>query len=136
MSWNPFSYLKKSEKVNVCLWDADNSHERLILRREGEIVRDLARDRTYLLSGAIPLLEKVAGKPQWVYHFDRRTGAGLTFDRDNSLVTLKTSPELLHKFIDSNFLGQLVNVLPGFGMIVLSFALGFCLAGMLFGLFG
>lgn len=136
MSWNPFVYLKKSEKVAVCLWDNDLSHDRITCRREGDVVRDLGRDRTYLLAGAVPIVERVAGKPTWVYHLDRKTGAGLRFERSGDLVSLQTTPELLHKFVDSNFLGQLVNVMPGIGMILLAFGLGFFLAGTIFGLFG
>lgn len=137
MSLNPFVYLKKSEKVNVCLWDTDMSQERITCRRENDVVRDLGRDRTYLLAGAVPVVERTnGGKPTWVYHFDKKTGAGLHFERSGDLVQLQTTPALLHKFVDSNFLGQLVNITPGIGMILLAAALGFFLAGTIFGLFG
>ncbi len=138
MTWNPFIYFKKSEKVKLVIWKNNaTAWEIGTARLNGTTARELGKDRTYDLAGEIPILvREESGSTVPYYQVDAQTGAGLHFVRGESLLQLQTNPDLLHKVIDANFLGQLVGILPGIGLIVLAFLLGVFFTGTLFGLFG
>ena len=60
----------------------------------------------------------------------------MEFQKDSSLITLRTNPDILHNVIDTNLLAQLFGIEPSIKMVVMGFAIGFLLAGTIFGMFG
>lgn len=137
MSFNPFKWFKRSETIEACIWNTNaTENRRCRLTLTGEVGRDLKTDRTYNRAGRIPIPTREGNSIKQVYHFDEETGAGVEFQKDSSLITLRTNPDILHNIIDTNLLAQLFGIEPSIKMVVMGFAIGFLLAGTIFGMFG
>ena len=137
MSFNPFKWFKRSETIEACIWNTNaTENRRCRLTLTGEVGRDLKTDRTYNRAGCIPIPTREGNSIKQVYHFDEETGAGVEFQKDSSLITLRTNPDILHNVIDTNLLAQLFGIEPSIKMVVMGFAIGFLLAGTIFGMFG
>lgn len=137
MSNNPFKWFKRAETIEACIWNTNaTENRRCKLSLTGEVGRDLKTDRTYNRAGRIPIPTREGNSVKQVYHFDEETGAGLEFQKDASLLTLRTNPDLLHQVIDTNLLAQLFGIEPSIKMVVMGFVIGFLLAGTIFGMFG
>lgn len=137
MSFNPFKWFKRSETIEACIWNTNATEARRCkLTLTGEVARDLKTDRTYNRAGRIPIPTREGGSIKQVYHFDEETGAGVKFKKDENLITLQTNPDILHNVIDTNLLAQVFGIEASIKMVVMGFAIGFLLAGTIFGMFG
>lgn len=137
MSYNPFKWFKRAETIEACIWNTNATEARRCkLTLTGEVARDLKTDRTYNRAGRIPIPTREGGSIKQVYHFDEETGAGVEFKKDENLITLQTNPDILHNVIDTNLLAQVFGIEASIKMVVMGFAIGFLLAGTIFGMFG
>lgn len=137
MSYNPFKWFKRAETIEACIWNTNATETRRCkLTLTGEVARDLKTDRTYNRAGRIPIPTREGGSIKQVYHFDEETGGGVEFQKAGGLLTLQTDPDVLHNVIDTNLLAQIFGIEASIKMVVMGFAIGFLLAGTIFGMFG
>lgn len=137
MSYNPFKWFRRAKTIEACIWDVNATEARRCqLALVGEIGRDIKTDRTYNRAGRTPIPTREGNQVKQVYHFDEETGAGIDFAKDQSLITLRTNPDLLHQIIDTGLLAQVFGIEPSIKMVVMGFVIGFLLAGTIFGMFG
>lgn len=137
MSLNPFKWFKRAQTIEAMIWDKSaREARRCRLSLTGEVARDLKTDRTYIRAGCTPIPTLEGRNVKQVYHFDEETGAGIQFAKSSDVLTLGTNPDILHNVLDSSLLGQLFGIEPSMKQILMGFAIGFLLAGTIFGMFG
>ena len=137
MSYNPFKWFKRAETIEACIWNTNATETRRCkLSLTGEVARDIKSDRTYNRAGCTPIPTREGNRVVQVYHFDEETAAGVQFTKDGTLLSLRTNPDILHQVLDTNLLAQLFGVEPSIKMVLMGFAIGFLLAGTIFGMFG